>query len=85
MTRMVVDPGWVGTLRDVSEVVEMVTPDGRKLGMFYPSQPSVEELMATCPHSEDELNQMADEARRSGAGRELSAILQDLEAQWPSR
>ena len=85
MTRLVVDPHWVEQLRDTVGVIEMVTPDGEALGTFYPKQPSLEEIMACCPHTEEELNQMADEARRSGAGRELPAILRDLEAQWPSR
>ena len=84
MTRMVIDPHWAEQLRDSSGVIEMVTPDGKALGTFYPKQPSRDEMMACCPYSEEELNQMADEARRSGTGREWPAILRDLEAQWPS-
>ncbi len=85
MRQMVVDPDWVERLRDAAGAVDLVTPDGIKLGTFYPKQPTLAEILADCPYSEEELNQMAEEARQSGAGRELSAILGDLEAQWPSQ
>ena len=87
MTEMVVDPGWVEQLRDAVGAVEMVTPDGIKLGTFYPKQPTLAEIMADCPYSEDELNQMSEAAIRSGpgSGRALADILHDLEAKWPSQ
>lgn len=85
MTRLVVDPGWVAQLRDAVGTVEMVSPDGETLGTFIRKQPTLAEIMADCPYSEEELNRMSEAAIRSGSGRALSDILHDLEAKWPSR
>lgn len=79
MTEMVVDPGWVGRLRDAPGAVEMVSPDGQRLGTFYPSHasldPSLDELMSSCPYSVEELDAMRN---RPPVGREWKDIKRDL-------
>ncbi len=81
MTEMVVDPGWVGRLRDADGAVEMVSPDGQRLGTFYPSRPALDDLMSSCPYSAEELAAMRN---RPPIGREWQDIKRDLEARCDS-
>ena len=87
MTRMVVDPGWVVPLRGAVGAIEMVSPDGETLGTFIGKHSMLAEIMADCPYSEEELNQMSAAVVTAGpeSGRPLSSILHDLEEKWPSR
>ena len=82
MTTITVTPDLLKMLKGLVGPLEFRDQDGNLLGAFHPvgEKPTYEQIMATCPYTEEEL----DEAAKQTGGRILSEILKDLEQKWPS-
>ncbi len=83
MTTITVTPELLKHLNGLIGPLEFRDADGRLLGAFHPSGEKLtyDQMMATCPYSQEELDQAAQET----GGRVLSEILRDLEQKWPSK
>jgi hypothetical protein len=83
MTTITVTPELLKQLKGLAGPLEFRDAEGHFLGAFQPSgeQPTYEQLMATCPYTEDELREIDRQPR--DVGRPLSEILEDLQKKWP--
>ena len=84
MTTIIITPELLKQLGGILFSLELSDADGRFLGTIEPSGEkfTYDQMMATCPYTEEELDRLAEES--TGEGRPLADILRDLEAKWPS-
>jgi hypothetical protein len=68
-------------LQGLKDRAELRSEDGRLIGFFNP-KPTVEELMASCPHTEEELRERARNAKDTG--RTTEDVLRELRAKCPT-
>jgi|GEM_PF-3159533 len=85
MTTITVTPELLKQLQGLLGPLEFRDSDGRLLGAFKPTRetPTYDQVIATSPHSEDELREIAKQAKESGNCRPLSEILEELKKKWP--
>ncbi|MBP85993.1 MAG: hypothetical protein CMJ64_04630 [Planctomycetaceae bacterium] len=75
MTQITVDAELAAKLLSAGAHVEIVDEAGNRLGDFQ-RQLTWDELMATCPYTQEELEEFRQQA---GTGRPLADIVRDLE------
>jgi hypothetical protein len=80
MTTVTISRDLQSQLQHLVGRAELRGEDGRLVGFFNP-QPTYEELMASCPHTEEELQERARNFKDSG--RTTEEILRELRAKWP--
>jgi hypothetical protein len=85
MTTITVTPELLKQLKGLVGPLEFRDAQGRLLGAFKPSGeiPTYDQVIANSPHSDEELREIARQAKESGSGRTLSEILEDLKKKWP--
>jgi len=83
MTTITVTPELRRQLLDFSQPLEFRDEQGELLGFLDPAQrkPTYEELMASCPYTEEELRERARNFKDSG--RTTEDILRELREKWP--
>jgi hypothetical protein len=76
MQSVVADEVLRSRLGDLSKEIEVRDESGRLLGRYLPERPAMtrEELMATCPFTEEDLER----ARREPGGKTLGEIWREL-------
>ena len=86
MTTITVTPELLKQLNGLIGPLEFRDPEGRLLGAFQPTgeKPTYAQVIATSPHTEEELLEEARQCLASGGGRTLLDILKDLQSKWPS-
>jgi hypothetical protein len=75
MTQITVNAEVAAKLLQAGPRVEIYDESGLRLGAFTRSEPTREELLESCPLSDEEL----DARRKQPGGRPLKEILDDLE------
>lgn len=80
MTRVTIDATTAALLTSVHGEVELLDDSGNLLGWYAPAppKPSLQELIDSCPISEEELRRRIEKER--GLGRTWAEIRRDLEA-----
>jgi hypothetical protein len=80
MTRVTIDAATAALLTSVDGDVELLDSSGNLLGWYSPAppKPTLQELIDSCPTSEEELQRRIRE--ESGSGRTWAEIRRDLEA-----
>ena len=80
MTRVTIDAATAALLTSVDGEVELLDSSGNLLGWYAPApaKPTLQELIDSCPISEEELQRRSQEER--GLGRTWAEIRRDLEA-----
>jgi hypothetical protein len=71
-------------LQGMRQPLELRDQHGILLGYFQPTSSAerYDEMMKTCPYSEEDRRRFATETEQ---GRPLREILQELESRWPSK
>jgi hypothetical protein len=80
MTKVTIDASTAALLTSVDGEVELLDSSGNLLGWYAPApaKPTLQELIDSCPLSEEELQRRSQER---GLGRTWAEIRRDLEAQ----
>ena len=76
MTQITVNAELAAKLLSSGPPIEIFDESGRPLGNFQRSEMTIDEVIAACPYSDDELETFR---RQAGTGRPLADILRDLE------
>ncbi len=82
MTTITVTPELLKQLNGLIGPLEFRDAEGRLLGAFQPSGAKLtyDQMMATCPYTEEELDEMA---KSPSIGRTTAEILDELKKKWP--
>jgi hypothetical protein len=75
MVRIQLEPEVLSKLRSAGDRVEIIDEAGAVVGWYEPLRGIPQELLDSCPYSDEEL---AEFARDPGPGRTLAEILRDL-------